>query len=589
MSLLLGYGALGAVLAFICALNVPLGWRIGLSVLMAVVAGFAGYFLMPTLAYGFSGLLWLVFALTLVATCLGYILTAGDTSAKRAFIGPAFCVAALALPWATSWSAFYAGDYQRLVLNGGSDMPSSDFNADVSPVDINHVRAVNQQLANKVGKKRIGEVPGLGSRAELGTMNIQQVSGTFMVRDEAGVETTLTFDHELVWAGPINPSDIRREWHTPGYILVSAEDDSKVWFVREVKNPQTGQFENVDLYFLKEGYWGANLERHLRNNGYMSRGLTDYSFEIRDDGRPFWVVTLIEKKVGFGGADAVGVVVVDPQTGDINEYGVDAAPAWIDRIQPHTIIENQLTDWGLYQEGWWNAVWSKQGKIVKPTKGISLVYGADGQSYWYTGISSFGSDDSTTGFVLVNTRTKRARWYQVAGTTEVAAMGAAQDDEDVLDKKYLATFPILYNVGGVPSYYMTLKGPNGLVQAHAWVSVEDITVVGVGSTQRAALRDYQAAMSRRGSGNGLANDLVEKVSATFVVTGVTLEGEYYYLLVEGRDGVEFSAGTGLSRELKWTRPGDEVTLTFNQPKDPANPVRELQLTDFDLLRLNLEN
>jgi hypothetical protein len=40
------------------------------------------------------------------------------------------------------------------------------------------------------------------------------------------------------------------------------------------------------------------------------------------------------------------------------------------------------------------------------TEGLTLVYGKDSKSYWYTGLTSVGKDESAVGFVLVDTRTK---------------------------------------------------------------------------------------------------------------------------------------------------------------------------------------
>ena len=88
--------------------------------------------------------------------------------------------------------------------------------------------------------------------------------------------------------------------------------------------------------------------RHVRTSGYASAGLTDYSFEIDNDGRPFWVITRYERTIGFSGADTRGVLVVDALTGQINSHTVPDAPAWIDRIQPEQLVRRQLNYRGAY-------------------------------------------------------------------------------------------------------------------------------------------------------------------------------------------------------------------------------------------------
>jgi hypothetical protein len=56
-----------------------------------------------------------------------------------------------------------------------------------------------------------------------------------------------------------------------------------------------------------------------------------------------------------------------------------------------------------YVHGYWN--FSNADKL-QITEGLTLVYGKDSKSYWYTGLTSVGKDESAVGFVLVDTRTK---------------------------------------------------------------------------------------------------------------------------------------------------------------------------------------
>ena len=75
------------------------------------------------------------------------------------------------------------------------------------------------------------------------------------------------------------------------------------------------------------------------------------------------------------------------------------------------------------------ALLAKDG-VQKPTPGMVLVY-SEGQSYWYTGISASKLDASgntaTSGFMLVNARTKEAKYYKVAGVNEIEAKRIADD------------------------------------------------------------------------------------------------------------------------------------------------------------------
>ncbi|MGG7060583.1 cell shape-determining protein, partial [Clostridium tertium] len=139
-----------------------------------------------------------------------------------------------------------------------------------------------------------------------------------------------------------------------------------------------------------------------------------------------------------------------------------------------------------------------------PTEGTSLVYGNDNKAYWYTGITSSGGDESTIGFMLVDTRTKEAKLYKQPGATETAAMRSAEGK--VQEKNYEATFPVMYNILGKPTYVSSLKDKAGLVKMVSFVSVEDFSVLGLGETKEEALRNYREALASKGNNIKIEND-----------------------------------------------------------------------------------
>jgi hypothetical protein len=106
------------------------------------------------------------------------------------------------------------------------------------------------------------------------------------------------------------------------------------------------------------------------------------------------------------------------------------------------------------------------------TEGLTLVYGNDNKSYWYTGLTSVGKDESAVGFVLVDTRTI---FYKQGGATEYAAQSSAQGK---FKKRISGFFANLY-INNIPTYVMTLKDKGGLVKMFAMVAISDYTIVGV--------------------------------------------------------------------------------------------------------------
>ncbi|MDX1535157.1 MAG: sulfite exporter TauE/SafE family protein [Candidatus Spechtbacterales bacterium] len=585
MTVFLGFGIGGALIAFLVIMlnkHVSTRMRVATSIFFGLFAGFSGWLFLPTLNFWFIAPWFFLFFIIMGAIIVSVIYTEKMPD-PQVYIAITVVLGIAVFPTFTSWSALHASDYHELM----PEPVTSRFADDVSPVDIRQIRIVDQELAHRLGEKRLGEIPGLGSRVELGTMNIQLIDGCFDILDGRENTRSLCLDDALFWAGPLKHSGVNKQWtfgHTPGYVLVSATNMSDIYMVTAVRsvdeestdsndeaNPRmgnsdtlsTGEFDNLELrYFPDGGYFDKYLLRHLRTHGYMSEGLTDFTFEVSNDGNPYWVVTKYVHRVGFSGSDAVGVLVVDAQTGDINEYSVDNAPEWIDRIQPEELVREQLNDQGKFVHGWMNSWWGKRD-LRTTTEGMSLVYGADGKSYWYTGVQSAGADEGTMGFMLVDTRTKEPRWYQIAGATETAARASAENAPGAREAEYSATNPILYNVGGVPTYFMTLKGDDGLVKMFAFVSVQNYETLGVGRSLSSALRNYQSALSSQGQDLS-ADDLVDRVQIEAVVADVAIEEGFYYIRLEGINDKEFYGSSVVSPELKWTRPGDTVVLTYDE-------------------------
>ena len=79
----------------------------------------------------------------------------------------------------------------------------------------------------------------------------------------------------------------------------------------------------------------------------------------------------------------------------------------------------------------------------------------DDDVWVYSGVTSATSDNSIIGFVLINQRTAESKFYPVAGATEDSAMSSAEGQ--VQQMRYTATFPLLINVGGQPTYFIAFE------------------------------------------------------------------------------------------------------------------------------------
>ena len=458
----------------------------------------------------------------------------------------------------SSTPILFSQQYRDLIGN----VETKEFSEEIPMIDLAQIPIVDEDYARRLGDKKLGEDVGLGSQVYVGDY------------------TLISIKDELFWVAPLEHIDIIK-WFTnregtPGYIMVSATDAQDVRLVQS-----DAQGNPIHLKYLPSAYFNEDIQRKVYFEGNMFEGLTDYSFELDENGRPYWVVTTYTKKVGIhGGADATGVVVVDAQTGETKKYSVDEAPEWIDRIQPQAFVLNQINDWGWYKRGFFNTLFARK-EIIQTTPGTNYMY-IDGDWYFYTGMTSAGSDQSTVGFMLSNTRTKETTFYKIAGATETAAMSSAEGKVQHLG--YKSGFPLLLNIENEPTYFMTLKDNQGLVKQYAFVSVEDYSKVGTGETLEEARANYtKLVFGNQGSVTDLTAGEHKTVTATIERLGVSqTDGNTYYTIILKEYPQILLMGTGtISPELPITREGDQVTIEYLDAKNITKTI-----VSFDNLNFN---
>ena len=540
------------------------------SIAMFIVLGLINYFSMPVLnLWGYYGLWWELLFVT-VCACLTACCekdTYGvdwdsEGRAWRWFI-PLGVAVIMFIASISSSTAFHVRDYNnKLVVE---EVSFDNFSSDVDIIPVEKMIVGDDTLARKVVEDRLEEDPGLGSRCKVGRMTMQQLSGEFTI--DGGKK--LSFDNDVIWIAPLEHDGFWK-WaanrETPGYMLVYANDPTgRTYKVTEVNG------KPLKLRYIESGCFGDDITRRIRTSGYATQGITDFNLEIDEQGRPYWVLCNHQPTIGFGGArDAKGVITVDAQTGEVEQYSIADAPAWIDHIQPKKFVTNQIRWWGELKHSWWNS-WIAQKDVQEPTPGMILVY-SNGRCYWYTGIQSAGGDTATSGFMLIDARTKEARYYRVSGVNEVEAERIAEDEKFAKDANYNATAPVLYNIRGVPTYFMTLKGSSGNITGYAFMSVVKRDVVGSGSSKREAENNYLQALKRSGNDSIMDGAVLVVEARKLTVRDITCEQGTYYVLFVEIPGKEFTGSTEFFRELKWTKSGDKVEVTYGEGHADVIPL-----------------
>lgn len=525
----------------------------GIALLVVAIYSFVK---LPVLRLDFTSGFTTLILFFVLSGILDMMFDRGEKTSKLSknnfLIAALLLVIVIIIPFFVTSPIFRASSYRDLL----GKVEQSVFTEDVSPVNVDEIRIVDKDMAMKLGDKKLGEIPAIGSISKVGDYTIQSVKG------------------DLYWVAPLVHRDIVK-WitnldGTNGYIMVSATNPQDVRLVQNINGKQ------IKIVYQEEAYFLQDLHRHIYLNGVMNYGMTEFNFEIDDAGNPYWVVSLYEHAIGYGGSNAIGTAVVDAQSGKVKVYSIEETPSWVDRVQPENFVVQQIEDWGLYVNGFLNSVISEEG-VLLPSEGISLVYGNDGRSYWYTGITSSGSDESTVGFMLVDSRTKESKFYMQTGATETAAMTTAEGK--IQEKDYQATFPVTYNILGKPTYVLGLKDKSGLVKMVAFVSVEDYSILGLGDTKEDAYRNYKEVLESEGNDIDIdGNEDLQNIEGTVsrINQDVKSGNTTYYITLKENNELIFTGTSKVSTELPITMVGDKVSIFYD--KTDSNII---SISEFD--------
>ena len=457
---------------------------------------------------------------------------------------------------------FRAKDYAELI-----DVKEGDFATEVSEIDFSSVPRLDRDSSNMIAARALGELSDYVSQ--------------FVVNEY--YSTQINYKGTPVRVQPLDYGDVFK-WlkntknGIPAYIIVDMTTE-KAEAVRLEEGMKYSPAEHFNEYLI----------RHVRFK-YPSLMLGDPAFEIDETGRPFWIVPVLDKTIGlFGGTDVIGAVIVDSITGDTtlistsldgttslptDKFVSDKEFQWIDRIYSSTIVNQQYNYYGKYNNGFWNSVIGQEN--VKVTSSGYNYIALNDDVYMYTGVTSISSDQSIIGFILINQRTKEAVYYQQAGALEETARTSAQGK--VQQYSYRATFPILLNVSGEPTYFMALKDASELVKMYAMVNVEQSTIVGVGTSLTECTENYAAELKKNGVNVDVDVDSMgeeDKPDApkveTVDVTGTVAEirsvitgGETYFYIKLADNNSYYKVAVKDAERIVILNVGDTITFTVDK-------------------------
>lgn len=441
---------------------------------------------------------------------------------------------------------FNAKSYQKqLVLD-----KKADFYKDNKTISYESIPVVDRESAIRLGDRRMGEMVDYVSQFEV-DQSYEQIN----YKDNPYRVTPLEYSDLIKWF--TNHGD-----GLPAYIRVNmVSQESEVVKLKE------------GMKYSKSDHFGRKIERHLRAN-YPSLMFDTLAFEINDDGIPYWIAPVYEYKIGlFGGKDIVGAVLVNAINGDHDYYDIKKVPEWVDRVYPSNLILTQLENYGKYTNGYLNTLLSQKG-VLRPTDGYNYIAIND-DVYLYTGLTSVSKDASNVGFAMINLRTKDGKFYNISGAEEYSAMSSAEGE--VQNLKYKATFPILINAGGHPTYFLSLKDDANLVKKYAFVSVENYQLVATGDSVAQAEQAYYALLESNGKKTSAGDFKTNKLTGIISeINEAVVDGNStYYFKIEGNDTI-FIGDISLSDHFPLAKVGDNVTVEFVNSKDNSEVISSIK-------------
>lgn len=562
------FALLAIVSALVGACPALIAKEIKTFVVLAIIYFFVSYVVyylcMPSLDYSLGGgaLFWTI--ILSVASII--ILGIRDSASGTSTLPSALMILSIIFVSFSGCGMFNTGKYSALVGDMGTQGKTlkhwTQQNQEISPT---HIRIVPQEHAIAISKTALNQ-----HSDEKGNI----VGSQFQISED--YMTLQKVKDELVYVCPLD----YRSWGSynatsgvPGYVLVNAED----------QHATPKYINGYSMKYTPGAYFGNNLERYLYENGYTNKVLKDYSFEIDDELKPFWVVSVCHHTIGvLSGLVVDGVVIVDPENGKINYYDKDKVPSWVDRVMPIDIVHENLSNWGSYLNGYWNNTPVGAASNLRVPESTVLNYGSDGVCYYVTPMTSNNSKDNTmTDLVYTNSRTGVSHRYSVSGSTEDAISATV---EATVKFQNLHGAAIVYeNVADRLTALVPILAEDHSIRGLALVDVMTKSLSWDPDPSNALIK-YQNSLGSLGSAIGTDVATVEKTfigKVDRINESFTSLGSMYYLYFKDQPHI-FTVPQTFHKVLI-TQAGDSVSIKYLDSESDL-----ISVNYFDNLKLSIQ-
>lgn len=458
---------------------------------------------------------------------------AGSVLFKTAFVCTVILVVLYVAGNILSSPVINASKYQQLLK-----VETRNFTDDIKEVSYDKIPLLDKDSASIIGTRVMGTMVDMVSQYEVDDMYSQ-----INYKEKPVRVTPLRYGNLIKWF-------TNHKNGIPAYIRIdmTTQEAECVRLTEGIK-------------YSKSDHFSRYIYRHLRF-AYPTYIFDDINFEIDDNGTPYWVCPVKKYNIGLFGGQTVGrVVLCNAVTGEMTDYSVDEVPTWVDKVYSAELLIGLYDYNGSLKHGFINSVLS-QKDCLKTTDGYNYIALED--DVWvYTGITSVGQDNSNVGFVLMNQRTMETRYYEVSGAEEYSAMDSAKGR--VQNLGYTATFPLIINISGQPTYFMALKDGAGLVKSYAMLNIEKYQNVAIGDSVLQCESNYIKLLKD----NGIVEEQQPEVKETKKVKDiiskimpVVIDGNtHMYIMLSQSDSIYDVDVSKYVDIIKYSE-GMEITLEY---------------------------
>lgn len=458
---------------------------------------------------------------------------AGSVLFKIAFVCTVILVVLYVAGNILSSPVINASKYQQLLK-----VETRNFTDDIKEVSYDKIPLLDKDSASIIGTRVMGTMVDMVSQYEVDDMYSQ-----INYKEKPVRVTPLRYGNLIKWF-------TNHKNGIPAYIRIdmTTQEAECVRLTEGIK-------------YSKSDHFSRYIYRHLRF-AYPTYIFDDINFEIDDNGTPYWVCPVKKYNIGLFGGQTVGrVVLCNAVTGEMTDYSVDEVPTWVDKVYSAELLIDLYDYNGSLKHGFINSVLS-QKDCLKTTDGYNYIALED--DVWvYTGITSVGQDNSNVGFVLMNQRTMETRYYEVSGAEEYSAMDSAKGR--VQNLGYTATFPLIINISGQPTYFMALKDGAGLVKSYAMLNIEKYQNVAIGDSVLQCESNYIKLLKD----NGIVEEQQPEVKETKKVKDiiskimpVVIDGNtHMYIMLSQNDSIYDVDVSKYVDIIKYSE-GMEITLEY---------------------------